>query len=333
MSVQHKILIALSDGKFHSGEQLASAVGLTRAAIWKNIKVLQTEYGLDIHAVSGRGYQLSQPIELLNSSEIKKELINRSAEVMTPVVETLISIDSTNRYLMQKMLSDNERCHVAFAEYQTAGRGRQGRTWVSPFGASLYFSVLYRFQRAPRDITGLSLAIGVAIVEYLQQAGIESASLKWPNDILVAGRKLCGILLELQGESHGPCSVVVGIGFNLTMPEEAGKMIDQPWIAYDSLRATPVSRNVLAGRLLANVLLTLNEFELKGLEPFRERWLQWDGYMNSTVVLQLGDREVNGIARGIDQQGALLLESDGQTQRYYSGEIRNLRHRAELNDG
>jgi len=323
MSVQHQILISLSDGRFQSGELLASKLGLTRAAVWKNIKILQSEYGLNIHAVTGKGYQLSPSIELLNSADIAKEIKNNTLEVKAPVIETLLSIDSTNRYLMSKILS-NQHCHAVFAEHQTAGRGRQGRTWVSPFGANLYFSVLYQFQRAPRDITGLSLAMGVSIVEYLKQSGI-SASLKWPNDILVNGRKLCGILLELQGESHGPYAVVVGVGFNLCMPDEAAKMIDQPWIAYDSLVNTPVSRNIVAGGLLASVLMTLDEFEKKGLQPFRQRWLEWDAYMNAKIVLQLGDRAVTGIARGIDQQGALLLELQGQLQKFYSGEIRSMR--------
>ncbi len=318
MSVQRQLLEILMDGNFHSGEKLASSLGVTRAAIWKNIKILESKYELDIHALTGKGYRLSQSIELLDSEAIIDKLTIKN---VIPEVETFLSIDSTNRYLMKKVLSADLQCHAVFAEQQTSGRGRHGRSWVSPFGGNLYFSVLYPFQRTPRDVTGLSLAVGVAIVEQLEQQGIESAKLKWPNDILVNGRKLCGILLELHGESHGPFAIVVGVGINISMPENAAREIDQPWVAYQSLTQTPISRNQLAASFLSNVLLALQEFERDGLAPFRERWLQRDCYMNSKVKLQLGDREITGIARGIDQQGALLLESQGQVQRYYSGEI------------
>jgi len=319
MSLQHQLLVTLSDGKFHSGEQLASALNVTRAAIWKNIKILQSDYDLDIHAVTGKGYRLSQSVELLDKEVIASNLKKQNIK---PEIEIFLTIDSTNRYLMKKVLLADVQCHAVFAEQQTSGRGRHGRTWISPFGGNLYFSVLYPFQRAPRDVTGLSLAVGVAIVEQLERLDIKAAKLKWPNDVLVDERKLCGILLELHGESHGPLAVVVGVGINISMSENAANEIDQPWVSYQSLTQTPVSRNQLAADFLSNILSALQEFELNGLDSFRERWLQRDCYMNSKVRLQLGDREIVGIARGIDQQGALLLESQGQVQRYYSGEIR-----------
>ena len=319
MSLQHQLLVTLSDGKFHSGEQLASALNVTRAAIWKNIKILQSDYDLDIHAVTGKGYRLSQSVELLDKKVIASNLKTKN---INPEIEIFLTIDSTNRYLMKKVLLADVQCHAVFAEQQTSGRGRHGRTWISPFGGNLYFSVLYPFQRAPRDVTGLSLAVGVAIVEQLERLDIKAAKLKWPNDVLVDERKLCGILLELHGESHGPLAVVVGVGINISMSENAANEIDQPWVSYQSLTQTPVSRNQLAADFLSNILSALQEFELNGLDSFRERWLQRDCYMNSKVRLQLGDREIVGIARGIDQQGALLLESQGQVQRYYSGEIR-----------
>jgi len=322
MSLQHQLLAKLIDGNFHSGEKLASDLGVTRAAIWKNIKILQADFDLDIHAVSGKGYRFSQSIELLDSKAI---MANLPEDCLRPEVETFLTIDSTNRYLMKKVLSTEVKCQAVFAEQQTSGRGRHGRNWVSPFGGNLYFSILYPFQRTPRDVTGVSLAVGVAIVEQLERQGINSAKLKWPNDVLVEGRKLCGILLELHGESHGPLAIVVGIGINIMMPESAADEIDQPWISYQSLTSasmSSVSRNQLAADFLSNVLLCLQEFEQHGLEPFRERWQQRDCYMNMKVKLQLGEREITGIARGIDQQGALLLETQGQIHRYYSGEIR-----------
>ena len=324
MSLQHSLLEHLIDGRFHSGEQLAKHLGVTRAAVWKHIKALQTEYGLDIHAVTGKGYRLSQSIELLNRDVIS-QLIEKQIPEME--IETFLSISSTNRYLMKQATTDTSHCMAVFAEQQTSGRGRHGRQWISPFGGNLYFSILYQFNSIPNDMTGLSLAVGVAIVEFLRKNGVESATLKWPNDILIDGRKLCGILLEMHGESHGPYAVVIGVGLNMNMSDLEAAKIDQPWIALNQVYDIGLSRNELAAELLIYIMSALKEFEVNGLDTFRERWMQWDCYLGSEVQLQLGDREVTGIARGIDPQGALIIEplgtsSPGQQQRFYSGEIK-----------
>lgn len=318
MSLQHTLLEMLLDGRFHSGEQLATSLGVTRAAIWKHIKTLQSDYGLDIHAVTGKGYRLSQSFELLNSEVISKLVADTYPEVD---IETFISINSTNHYLMKQVIAEAGRCVAVFAEQQTSGRGRHGRTWISPFGGNLYFSIRYQFSPTPNDVTGLSLAVGVAIVELLRKIGIKSAALKWPNDILVNGRKLCGILLEMHGESHGPYAVVVGVGLNLSMPASEADKIDQPWVALNQICDIGLSRNELAANLLIQIMAALKTFELEGLEPFRERWMMWDSYMDTEVTLRLGDRVIKGIAKGIDQQGALLIEQEGKRQRFYSGEI------------
>ena len=327
MSLQHTLLESLIDGHFHSGEQLAEGLGVTRAAVWKHIKILQSDYGLDIYAVTGKGYRLSQPVELLSSEIISSLIAN---DIPTIDIETFLSINSTNQYLMQQLASGNRRCTAVFAEQQTSGRGRHGRQWISPFGGNLYFSILYQFGPMPNDMAGLSLAVGVAIVELLRKSGVESAKLKWPNDILVNGRKLCGILLEMHGESRGPYAVVLGIGLNVSMPDASihssgAEKIDQPWVALNQVLDIGLSRNELAAQLLIHIMSALKEFEANGLEAFRDRWMKWDSYMNTEVLLRLGDREIKGIARGIDQQGALLLEQQGQPgsrQRFYSGEIK-----------
>ena len=318
MSLQHTLLECLLDGRFHSGEQLAMQLDVTRAAIWKHIKILQSDFGLDIHAVTGKGYRLSQSFELLNSDVITRQVAAVYKDIK---VETFLSIDSTNQYLLKRLAKDNGRCHVVFAEQQTSGRGRHGRQWVSPFGGNLYFSIRYQFNAAPSNITGLSLAVGVAVVEFLKKNNLKDAALKWPNDILVNGRKLCGILLEMHGESHGPYDVVIGVGLNLNMPASEANKIDQPWVALNQVCDIGLSRNELAAGLVMQILSALKEFETSGLEPFRDRWMMWDSNLNSEVVLRLGDREIVGIAKGIDQHGALLVEQQGQLQRYYSGEI------------
>ena len=318
MSLQHTLIETLLDGRFHSGEQLASSLGVTRAAIWKHVKALQKDYGLDIHAVTGKGYRLSQSFELINHDVIS-EIVSKTYTDIE--IETHISINSTNHYLMHENTSEPVQCKVVFAEQQTSGRGRRGRSWISPFGGNLYFSIRYQFNPSPSDMTGLSLAVGVAIVELLRDMGVATAGLKWPNDILVNDQKLCGILIEMHGESHGAYTVVIGIGLNLSMSPEDARQIDQPWVALDQICDIEVSRNELAANLLLQIISALKTFESQGLEPFRDRWMRWDCYMDSEVSLRLGEREIKGIAKGIDQQGALLIDHQGQRQRFYSGEI------------
>lgn len=321
MSTPAKLLRYLVDGQFHSGEELARSLGVTRAAIWKYVQKLSNDFMLDIHAVSGRGYRLSQAVELLEPEHIRRALLTSHASLE---IETHLSLDSTSEFLMCRELLDENKTTVVFAEQQNAGRGRRGRKWVSPFGGSLYFSILHRFDAAMHALSGLSLAVGVAIAGYLHSLGL-NARLKWPNDILVNGRKLCGILLEMRGESHGPGDVVIGVGLNIMMPASASSDIEQPWTTLaqelGSLKTTMASRNQLAGEVLKHILQALDEFSSEGLLPFKDRWQAWDAYANHPVILQLGEKSIQGIARGIDSQGAILIEHDHRLQHYYSGEV------------
>jgi BirA family biotin operon repressor/biotin-[acetyl-CoA-carboxylase] ligase len=318
MSLPYLVLKVLSDGAFHSGQALAQHAGVTRAAIWKAIRVLQSDYNLDIYSVRGRGYRLAQSLELLDRESILNLLDPQSR---LQGIEIFLSIDSTNQYLMQR---DNVHVHAPWgvlAEQQTAGRGRRGRTWQSPFAGNLYLSLLWRFNQMNANFIGLSLVIGVLICRLLQELGVPELCLKWPNDVLCRNKKLCGILVEMRGESSGPFDTVIGIGLNLTMPNDSAQLIDQPWIALDQLDIALPSRNVLAARFIQILVEALPEFETQGLRPFIPAWRKLDCYRDREVILHIGDRRIQGIGRGIDEQGALLVEHQGMIQRYYSGEI------------
>lgn len=319
MTLAETLLTQLADGEFHSGPELGRASGCTRTAVWKAIQSLQNT-GLDIYSVRGKGYRLAQPVELLQRDRI---LTGLHADIREAVqqLEMHHEIDSTNAYLMNVAKQSDASGHVCIAECQRAGRGRRGRQWVSPLGGNLYLSLLWRFHAGATSLGGLSLAMAVAVIRALHDTGLDSAQLKWPNDVLVDGRKLAGILLEVAGEASGPCAVVVGLGLNIRTPAAEMSSVDQPWIDLESALGKSVSRNELTARLLNHLIRALIDFEQQGLIPFLADWMQWDALVGNEITLQLPAGELQGTARGVDENGALLLARNGQLQRYHNGEV------------
>jgi len=320
---QKHILTILADGQFHSGTELAKALMVSRSAVWKQIDSL-SEYGVLCNAVNGKGYRLEQPLELLDSQTIYQALDQTSKAVLNRL-EIHDHIDSTNNYLMQHAVAGQDTGFACFAEFQTEGKGRRGRHWVSPFGKNIYLSVLWRFAQSPAYLAGLSLAAGVAVIRTLQQSGIAETGLKWPNDIYWQSKKLGGILVEVTGESAGPCCAVIGIGLNLNLSPQDAQAIDQPWTDLYTVaqhNRTAVTRNRLASVLLNNLLQVINDFAGMGFSGFVEEWRQYDCLYGQEATLYIGKQQLSGIVRGIDESGCLLLESgEGKLQAYASGEV------------
>lgn len=310
----------LADGVFHSGEALGEELGLSRAAISNHVKAL-TELGLSIFSVTGKGYKLEKPLDLLNVEQIKQGVLNKQFDN----VEVLNVIDSTNEYVKNQIpelsrLGDQRNGYVCLAEAQTAGRGRHGRQWVSPYGASLYMSMYWQFAGGYQAIGGLSLVIGVSIANALKRQQIQGVQLKWPNDIYLQGKKLAGVLIEVEGQMGAHCDCVIGIGLNINLPDEQ-KDIDQPWIDLTSATGANIDRNALAVDIITELFKQITLFEFSGLEPFIEDWKGLDYFRNQAIKLIVGQNELTGICRGIDETGALLLESNGHVKAFYGGEI------------
>ncbi|AFJ48779.1 bifunctional biotin--[acetyl-CoA-carboxylase] ligase/biotin operon repressor BirA [Shimwellia blattae] len=305
------LISKLADGEFHSGEQLGEYLGMSRAAINKHIQTLR-DWGVDVFTVPGKGYSLPAPIQLLDADVIRQQIPDGSVSVL-PV------IDSTNQYLMERLseLTSGDAC---IAEYQHAGRGRRGRQWFSPFGANLYLSMFWRLEQGPAAATGLSLVIGIVMAEVLQQLGAEQVRVKWPNDLYLHDRKLAGILVELTGKTGDAAQIVIGAGVNLVMRHVATDIVNQGWINLQEAGVS-VDRNQLSVRLITALRSALTLFEQQGLAPFLSRWEKLDNFINRPVKLIIGDKEIFGISRGIDQQGALLLEQDGEIKPWIGGEI------------
>lgn len=301
----------LADGEFHSGEHLGETLGMSRAAINKHIQTLR-DWGIDVSTVPGKGYSLPAPIQLLNE-EIILSQINEGTVRVLPV------IDSTNQYLLERLdtLQSGDAC---IAEYQQAGRGRRGRQWFSPFGTNLYLSMYWRLEQGPAAAIGLSLVIGIVIAEVLQKLGAKDVRVKWPNDLYLHDRKLAGILTELTGKTGDAAQIVTGAGINLAMKSVASEVVNQDWINLQQV-GIDIDRNQLAVSLIKELRLALTHFEKEGLTPFLTRWKSLDNYIDRPVKLIIGDREVFGVARGINEQGGLLLEQDGIIKAWVGGEI------------
>lgn len=305
------LISILADGEFHSGEQLGERLGMSRAAINKHIQTLR-DWGVDVFTVPGKGYSLPEPIQLLDEEVICRQLDQGKVTVL-PV------IDSTNQYLLDRISTLNSGdCCVA--EYQQAGRGRRGRKWFSPFGANLYLSMFWRLEQGPAAAIGLSLVIGIVMAEVLHDLGADKVRVKWPNDLYLNDRKLAGILVELTGKTGDAAQIVIGAGLNMVMRQVQSDIVNQGWITLQEAGIT-IDRNTLAVRLIKDLRDALTLFEQDGLAPFLSRWEKLDNFIDRPVKLIIGDKEIFGVSRGIDAQGALLLEQDGVLKPWVGGEI------------
>ncbi len=308
------LLRTLADGQFHSGEDLGQDLGLSRAAISKHIKSL-TQLGLDIFSVTGKGYKLSKPLLLLSQSDIAKSLPTE----MQNRLEVVNVIASTNQYVKER-IPHLPQGYTCIAEAQTQGRGRHGRTWVSPYGASLYLSTYWQFAAGYQAINGLSLAMGVAIAQTLQQLNVEGVQLKWPNDVYLDGKKLAGVLIEVEGQMGVECHCVIGIGLNIDLPSQQDE-IDQPWTDLAKSTGRQFDRNLLCATLLNQLYLTLSEFESSGLATYIEPWKALNLYADQPIRVLSGKTEKQGTCRGINPQGALLLETLSGIEAIHGGEV------------
>ncbi len=314
------LLQQLSDGCYHSGEALGSILGVSRTAVWKHLKKLEP-LGLQVESVKGQGYRLSGGLDLLNRPAILAGLDATAASLLSDLA-IFMTLDSTSTHAMQNGFDSG---FVCLAEQQLAGRGRRGRSWVSPFGQNIYLSLVWHFEGGAAALEGLSLAVGVAIADALSSLGLEGVMLKWPNDILHKRRKLSGVLLEMSGDVSGACRVVVGIGLNIAMPTAVAGQIEQPWVDLKTLAqeqgVDAPSRNQVVAVLLNQLLPLLAGFQRSGFIGYQQRWQALDAFAGQPVEIRSGDAMRIGVARGVSSSGALRLENSGQIVEIYGGEV------------
>jgi BirA family biotin operon repressor/biotin-[acetyl-CoA-carboxylase] ligase len=308
------LLKLLADGAFHSGQVLGESLGVSRSAVWKQLQQLESDLGIEVHKVRGRGYRLATPIVLLDPPAI--------VESGMPVewsVRTYDSIDSTNAEASRLIALGAPMPLLVVAEQQTAGRGRRGRKWVSPFAENLYYSLVLRIDGGMRQLEGLSLLVGLAVMNVLRDMGVQGAGLKWPNDVLVGRQKIAGILLELIGDPADVCHVIIGIGVNVNM--RASTEVDQLWTSVRLQTGAPADRNTIAARISAQLEALLAVHRQEGFLAFQKEWERGHLWQGAAVKLLSGIETVEGVVLGVDSLGALRLEVNGLEKSFSGGEL------------
>jgi BirA family biotin operon repressor/biotin-[acetyl-CoA-carboxylase] ligase len=312
----------LSDGQFHSGTKLAADCRVSRNAIWKAIAALRA-LGVTVHAVPNRGYRVPAATAVLERERIMK-LLPRAVATRLRTGQCIWRTGSTNTDLLQREAPSPGAFDFLTAEYQTAGRGRRARSWIAPPGGAICLSMSWCFASLPRDISALSLAIGVCALRGMAQTGVTGAALKWPNDLVVGSAKLGGILIELRAEAGGPAYVVIGLGLNVALGATVLRQVAASGTqAADlaGLGAARPDRNQLAAVLIASMVAGLEEFERDGFGAFVPEWRAADSLSGKPVVISSDNGSVTGHARGIDSGGALCLQTREGLQRFVTGEV------------
>jgi BirA family biotin operon repressor/biotin-[acetyl-CoA-carboxylase] ligase len=311
MQVGYEALKILSDGKFHSGTALAQALKVSRSSIWKGIAYLR-ELGVAIDAVSGRGYRWSVPMELLNKKSILA-LLSPQAQSLLPQMDVVNVVTSTNDYLHQRLGFGIPSGSVCIAEAQTAGKGRMGKRWQSPFGTNIYFSFYWRFPCKVNELSGLSLVIGLAIIEALKQLAPlpQGLGVKWPNDIWFNEAKLCGILLETatsnaKSQTSSYTDVVIGIGLNVNMSKE--QEAPAVWTDLNQVFGFIPSRNRVIANILNVLILMLKQFQDDGFSSFIPLWEKYDLLIGKEIQLTSMQSTQAGVAQGVNERGELCVQ-------------------------
>ena len=316
-----KLIRFLNDGDYHTCKAIGKKFELSYSQVSRMINDLM-KMGLEIESMRAKGYRLVHELDLLSSKKIEKYISRRFLKEISHF-DVFDEVDSTNDYLMRLASSDNQKIRLCFTEYQSHGKGRRGRAWCSPYGANLYLSILFPFNKDLMSLSGLSLSMAVTIANFLKEIGVEkNIGVKWPNDILWKNKKLAGVLVEVRSEAFNENQVVVGIGLNISMPKKFAETIDQKWSDLETILKGEHKRNKIAGVLANRILENFFIFQEKGLSAFTKQWKEFDILQNKTVVLKTGVEKIRGTARGIDKQGHFVLEkSDGKKQSFSAGEV------------
>jgi len=304
----------LADGNFRSGSELGDVLGISRAGVWKRVQRL-ADFGLTLESVKGKGYRLAQPLELIDSDAVQR-CLGGAADLHYQWVTGSTNADAL------ALVGPVSRPQVFITECQLAGRGRRGRAWQSPFAANLYISIRYTLPGGFAALGGLSLAVGVSVAEALRE--LEPAlpiALKWPNDLLVDGAKIGGVLIELAGEMDGRVDVVIGVGLNGRMTAAQADAIDQRWIDLAAVLPQMPSRTDLTSQVITRLMDMLARFEVHGFDAFAESFAKLDAVSGKNVIVRAVDQELVGVAAGVASDGALLLKTKDGLRSLYGGEV------------
>ncbi|WP_133129610.1 biotin--[acetyl-CoA-carboxylase] ligase [Legionella yabuuchiae] len=309
---QREIIQCLSDGRCLSGTDIGTTLGISRTAVWKQVKQL-VELGVPIQSLPQQGYQLTKPLRLLDEHHIK-EILNDLSFERPLTFHLFASVDSTNRYL--KTLPPSAQVELCCAEMQTHGRGRFNRHWYSPFGENLYLSLRRPFACSLSELSGLSLVVSLAIRQAIQSlTSINDLKVKWPNDLIWQDKKLSGTLIEIQAESHGISDVIIGIGINVNAKTASNSNYESSWCSLaDITQQSNFDRNLLVAHLIKYIHEYSNRFLTRGLQAFQTEWNEADYLFNQLITVSQLNGEISGKAQGINELGQLkVIDQNGNT--------------------
>lgn len=305
----YQLLAELSQEHFISGVALAQKFGVSRSAISDALKDAG-KAGIKIFSLTRRGYRLGSAIDLLNIDVVRKALGGQARRLDVDIV---LTIGSTNTELLARGAAGAASGTCVAAEMQTAGRGRRGRVWQSKFAGSLTYSLLWRFEKGAAELGGLSLMVGLALARALRAAGVSDAMLKWPNDVLVNGEKLAGILIETQGDMLGPTVAVIGVGVNIGLPESLKLLIDQPATDVLSHVGKFSSRNDLLALMLRELVVALDQFSQHGFKVFKDDWTTLHALHGQLItVRQSHSADYDAVVKDVGNDGSLIVEPINQ---------------------
>ncbi|MDP0561348.1 MAG: bifunctional biotin--[acetyl-CoA-carboxylase] ligase/biotin operon repressor BirA [Candidatus Endonucleobacter sp. (ex Gigantidas childressi)] len=314
-----KLLKLLSNGEFHSGEEIGQFLGISRAGVWKKIKGLKA-LGLLLDAVCGKGYRLSPGIELLDRDKVYAGI---EQKILHQISLHLCLVTNSTNDLIHEVAekASDKKMQFCMAEHQTRGRGRRGRSWVTPFGGSVCVSVLWKMCDGIASLEGLSLAIGVAVLKALESCGARGLNLKWPNDVLWEGKKLSGILLEVCGDPVGECEVTIGVGVNIRLSDDQFGVINQPATDLQQVCGMSVSRNYVGSALISAIYRVLECYKSHGFVFFQEQWNHYDAYFGKRVMLGTSSKQIHGRSLGVNERGGLILKTENGNMTFNNGEV------------
>ncbi len=323
-STPHRqVLRILADGHRHSAEYLAQTLGVTQAEVCTQLAQLEA-WGLDVEVTPGSDYFLDRPINFLSRALILDEL-NSDVERFMARLDVHEEIDSTNQALLDAAPRTAGKFTIALAEYQRAGRGRRGRSWVAPFGGGLCFSAGWLFEEIPRDLSALTLATGVVIRRVLFEATGLAVQLKWPNDLIWEDKKLGGILVEFTVESQGRCYVVIGIGINISIApkwlEQVAGSLGGAIDLYAATQGHPPPRNILAARMIEASARVFRHYRDNGFLEYHAEFNAVDYLRGRHVSVDDASHLISGVAVGVDRSGALRVDTGDDVRRVISGHV------------
>lgn len=313
------LLAMLADGQFHSGQELANKLGVSRTAIWKHLAAIRDK-GLDVNAIKGKGYSLSAPVELLDETIITR-LLRPNVRQRLSGLKIFHEIDSTNRYIRETAATNSGHAQVVLAEYQSQGKGRGNNRWFTGMASGLCLSIGWHYDSAPATLSALSLATGVVLTRSLRQFGDRAIQLKWPNDLVYGTAKLGGILIESRGQLAGSVEVIIGIGINVQLSRQVIDLIEQNVTDLATVFGTTPSRNNLASVIINHMFELLENYPVRGFESYVDDWRSLDYARGKQAVIHLPNQDIAGKIVDIDESGHLLMSVNGKLVKFSSGDL------------